>query len=59
VETAFLASVIASEAGLDPNIAKRAALLHDIGKAVPAELEGSHATIGADFISGTARRRSS
>jgi ribonuclease Y len=50
VETAFLASVIASEAGLDPNIAKRAALLHDIGKAVPAELEGSHATIGADFI---------
>jgi ribonuclease Y len=50
VETAFLASVIASEAGLDPHIAKRAALLHDIGKAVPAELEGSHAVIGADFI---------
>jgi ribonucrease Y len=50
VETAFLAAVIASEAGLDPNIAKRAALLHDIGKAVPAELEGSHAAIGADFI---------
>jgi ribonuclease Y len=50
VETAFLASIIASEAGLDPNIAKRAALLHDIGKAVPAELAGSHALIGADFI---------
>ena len=50
VETASLAAVIASEAGLDPNIAKRAALLHDIGKAVPADLGGSHAVIGADFI---------
>ncbi len=50
VETAFLASIIASESGLDPNIAKRAGLLHDIGKAVPGELEGSHAVIGADFI---------
>ncbi len=50
IETAFLASMIASEAGLDPNIAKRAALLHDIGKAVSSELEGSHASIGADFI---------
>jgi ribonuclease Y len=50
VETAFLASMIASEAGLDPNLAKRAGLLHDIGKAVPADLEGSHAHIGAEFI---------
>ncbi|MGH7995930.1 MAG: ribonuclease Y [Opitutaceae bacterium] len=50
VETAFLASILASETGLDPNIAKRAGLLHDIGKGVSAELEGSHATIGADFI---------
>jgi ribonuclease Y len=50
VETAFLASIIASEVGLDPNIAKRAGLLHDIGKAVPAELEGSHAVVGAEFI---------
>jgi len=50
VETAQLASIIASEVGLDPNIAKRAGLLHDIGKGVPAELEGSHALIGADFI---------
>jgi ribonuclease Y len=50
VETAFLASMLASEAGLDPNIAKRAGLLHDIGKAAPSELEGSHAHIGAEFI---------
>jgi ribonuclease Y len=50
VETAFLASLIASEIGLDPNLAKRAGLLHDIGKAVSGEMEGSHAGIGADFI---------
>ena len=50
VETAFLASLIASEVGLDPNIAKRAGLLHDLGKGVSGELEGSHAAIGADFI---------
>jgi ribonuclease Y len=50
VETARLASMIASEVGLDPNVAKRAGLLHDIGKGVPAELEGSHALIGSDFI---------
>jgi ribonuclease Y len=50
VETAFLASLMASEVGLDPNIAKRAGLLHDIGKAVAGELEGSHASIGSDFI---------
>jgi ribonuclease Y len=42
--------VIASEVGLDPNVAKRAGLLHDVGKGVPGELEGSHAVIGAEFI---------
>ncbi len=50
IETAFLASLLASEVGLDPNIAKRAGLLHDLGKAVSGEVEGSHAAIGADFI---------
>jgi ribonuclease Y len=50
VETAFLASLLASEVGLDPNVAKRAGLLHDLGKAVSGEVEGSHAAIGADFI---------
>jgi ribonucrease Y len=50
IETAFLASLLASEVGLDPNIAKRAGLLHDIGKGISGEMEGSHAAIGADFI---------
>lgn len=50
VEVGFLASIIASELGLDPNIAKRAGLLHDIGKAIDGEFEGSHATVGADFV---------
>ncbi|MDE3084412.1 MAG: ribonuclease Y [Verrucomicrobiota bacterium] len=50
VEVGFLCSMIASEVGLDPNVAKRAGLLHDIGKAVEGEYEGSHALIGAEFI---------
>jgi ribonuclease Y len=50
VEVGFLCSLLASEVGLDPNIAKRAGLLHDIGKAVDGEYEGSHAAIGAEFV---------
>lgn len=50
VETGLLCSIIASELGLDPNIAKRAGLLHDIGKAIDGEYEGSHALVGADFV---------
>ena len=50
IEVGFLASMLASEVGLDPNIAKRAGLLHDVGKAVDGDYEGSHATIGAEFI---------
>jgi ribonuclease Y len=50
VEVGFLCSALASELGLDPNVAKRAGLLHDIGKGVEGDYEGSHATIGADFV---------
>jgi ribonuclease Y len=49
VETAHIASMLASELGIDPTPVKRAALLHDIGKAVTHEVEGSHALIGAEI----------
>ncbi|RRJ97674.1 ribonuclease Y [Opitutaceae bacterium TAV4] len=50
IEVGFLCSMLASELRLDPNVAKRAGLLHDIGKAIDGDYEGSHATIGADFV---------
>jgi len=49
VETAHIAGVMASELGLDPAPVKRSAFLHDIGKALTHEVEGSHAMIGADL----------
>ncbi len=49
VETARLASVLASELGANVEIAKMGGLLHDIGKAMDHEIEGTHATIGAEF----------
>ncbi len=49
VESAHVASMLASELELDPIPLKRAALLHDIGKAVTHEVEGSHALIGAEI----------
>jgi len=49
VEVAFLASMLASELGLDAVLARRCGLLHDIGKAVDHEMEGGHPAIGADL----------
>ncbi len=49
VESAHIASGLAAEIGLDPTIVKRGAFLHDIGKAVTHEVEGSHAIIGAEI----------
>jgi ribonuclease Y len=49
VETAKLASVIAAELGADVEIAKAGALLHDLGKALDHNVEGTHAAIGAEF----------
>jgi ribonuclease Y len=50
VEVAHLTGLLAAELGLDPVLAKRCGLLHDIGKAVNHEIEGAHALIGADLL---------
>jgi ribonuclease Y len=50
VEVAFLSQVMADELGLDGSIARRAGLLHDIGKAIDHDVEGNHPTIGANFL---------
>ncbi len=50
VEVAYLMGAIASQIGLDERKARRAGLLHDIGKAVDHEVEGTHALIGVDLL---------
>jgi ribonucrease Y len=49
IESAHIAAAIAAELGIDPQVPKRGAFLHDIGKAVTHEVEGSHAIIGAEI----------
>lgn len=50
VEVAFLSGLMAEMTGLNPDVARRAGLLHDIGKAADHELEGGHPKIGADLL---------
>ncbi|GAA4866539.1 ribonuclease Y [Kitasatospora terrestris] len=49
VESAHIAGMMAAELGVDPELVKRAALLHDIGKALSHRVPGGHAAIGAEF----------
>jgi ribonuclease Y len=50
IETAHIAGVMAAELGIEPTLVKRCAFLHDIGKALTHEVEGSHAIIGAELL---------
>jgi ribonuclease Y len=48
LEMTYITSILASELGIDPTVARRAALLHDIGKAIDHEVQGSHVDLGVD-----------
>ncbi len=50
IEVGFLCGIMANELGIDPNMAKRAGLLHDIGKCVDRSIEGPHALLGMELV---------
>jgi ribonuclease Y len=50
MEVAYLSGILADELGLDAKLAKRAGLLHDVGKSLDREIEGPHALIGYDLV---------
>ncbi len=50
IEVAYLTGILAAEIGFDPNIAKRAGLLHDIGKTLDRSVEGPHALLGYELV---------
>jgi ribonuclease Y len=50
IETAHIAGLMAAELGVEPGLIRRSAFLHDIGKALTHEVEGSHALVGADLL---------
>ncbi len=50
IEVARMAAMISSEIGIDPEVARRAGLLHDLGKGISQEIEGPHALVGMEFL---------